>query len=624
MLQKLNERIQGVVAWLVVILVCITFTIFGVDYYMQSHQTTNSKVEVNGNSITVQAFEANYRRARGAQDVEQMSAEDEKKLHKEVLDQMIANQVMVEAAHKNGFEVSANLANMAIVKIPQFQEDGKFSTEKFQQTLSAQLFTQISFQNEVKQGMLLNQQRFSFIGGSFALPDEINRYVRLYMQNRDYDYLRLPASAFKKEVKVSSQAIADYYKTHQKEFMTPEQVSLDYVILSMEDIKKQIKISKADVEKFYNENQSNYLAPAHWKVAHILFAVSEGISNEELELIQKKADDAYLMLQKDPKQFEKLVATVSDDKLSLLQKGELPWIVAGQTKYDKILSKLTKRGEISSPEKTKYGYEVFKLIDHKPAIIKPLVKVEKTIREQLATEMIQTQYAKVLEHLSDLSYQYPDSLNSISDTLKLKIIKTQPFSRNGATDPLTQKPQIINAAFSYDVLELGNNSDPIQLDNDSVVVLRVNQHMPEKGQSLEIVRDKISAILVQKMAESKAKELGMTLLNQLDNKKQSDILGLNKLKWLSVRHSSRDNDQVEPLINELAFNLLEPESREGIALANGDYVVVRLKQINDGNLSSLDKEQQDSLTQQIEANYGMMDYDLYEKSLINQAKVLMH
>ena len=51
--------------------------------------------------------------------------------------------------------------------------------------------------------------------------------------------------------------------------------------------------------------------------------------------------------------------------------------------------------------------------------------------------------------------------------------------------PLTKNKQVINSAFSHDVLELGNNSEPVQLDNDSVVVLRVNKHIPAKEQSLE-------------------------------------------------------------------------------------------------------------------------------------------
>lgn len=624
MLQKLNERIQGVVAWLVVVLIGLTFTLFGVDYYFQSHQTSNAKVVVNGESLTYQAFETNYRRARGMQDAAHMTAEDEKKLQSQVLDQMVANEVMVQAARKNGFDVSANQANAAILSIPQFQEDGHFSAEKYQQALSAALFTQSSFQNEVSQGMLLNQQRFAFIGTSFALSDEVERFIRLYMQNRDYDYLVVSAAHFEKQINVSADAVAEYYKQHQKEFMAPEQVSLEYVTLSMNDVKKQVKISNDDVSRFYNENQSNYLTPAQWHVAHILFAIPEGVSKDELDQIQKKADDAYAVLQKDPSQFDKLVASESDDKLSVADKGELPWITAGQNDYDKVLSNLTTAGEISAPVQTKHGLEIFKLIAYKPVTTKPLSEVETTIKEQLMTEMAQAKYAQALEQLSDLSYQSPDSLKPVSEAMKLNIETTKPFSRAGGKDNLTKNPQVINAAFSHDVLELSNNSEPIQLDNDSVIVARVSEHTPEKEQTLEEVKKQIHTTLTKQGAEAKAKTLGMSLQNPVDSKKHEEILGANKLSWTTVEQAARDSDKADPQINELAFNLLRPENRDGAVLPNGDYVVVRLKHINDGKLSTLDKEQQESLIQQIEASYGMMDYDLYAKSLINQAQIEKH
>lgn len=622
MLQKLNERIQGVVAWLVVILIGITFTLFGVDYYLQSRQTSNAKVTVNGEALTDQVFETNYRRARGMQDIAQMTAEDDKKLQNEVLDQMVTNEVLVQSARKNGFEISLNEANAAILNIPQFQEDGHFSAEKYQQALSAALFTQVSFQNEVRQGMLLNQQRFAFIGSSFALPDEIERFVKLYMQSRDYDYLIIPAARFEKDAKVTPEAIAKYYKQHQKEFMSPENVSLEYVTLSMNDVKKGIKISDEDVKRFYNENQNNYLTPAQWRVAHILFAIPQDASKEELDQIQKKADDAYATLQKDPAQFDKLVATLSDDKLSVAEKGVLPWITAGQNDYDKVLSNLTKEGEISTPEKTKHGYEIFKLIAYKPVKLRPLSEVETTIKEQLLTEMAQTQYAHSLEQLSDLSYQSPDSLVPVADALKLKIEKSHAFSRAGGTELITKNPQVINAAFSHDVLELGNNSEPVQLDNDSVVVVRVKGHTPEKEQPLEAVHDQISKMLVKQAADAKAEELGKNLINTASAEKQTEFMSANQLTWSSVEQASRDTDKADALINDTAFNLLRPESLSGAVLPNGDYVVVKLKHINDGKLSALDAEQQDSLVQQIEASYGMMDYDLYVKSLINQAQIM--
>lgn len=508
MLQKLNERIQGVVAWLVVILIGITFTLFGVDYYLQSHQTTNSKVVVNDTPLSIQSFENNYRRARSMQDMEQMTAADEKKLQNQVLDQMITNEVQVQAALNNGFDVSSSQADAAILSIPQFQEDGHFSAQKYQQALNAALFTQSSFQNEVKQGMLLNQQRFAFMGSSFALPDEIDRFVSLYMQSRDYDYLTIPVERFEKDIHVSPEEIESYYKMHKKEFMSPEKVSLDYVTLSMHDIKSKIKTSDDDVKRYYEDNQNNYLTPASWQVAHILFAVPENASQADLEKIQKKANDAYQVLQKNPGQFEHLVSVMSDDKLSVADKGVLPWITAGsQNNYNQILSNLTKPGQISPPERTKHGYEIFKLIAYKPVSTKPFSEVASSIKEQLIAEAAQTKYTQAMEQLSDLSYQSPDSLQPVADALNLKIEKTQPFSRSGGTDNITKNKQVINAAFSHDVLDLSNNSEPIQIDNDSLVVVRVNQHWDEMEQPLEAVHDQINKILVKKLLKPKQKRL---------------------------------------------------------------------------------------------------------------------
>lgn len=624
MLQKLNERIQGVVAWLVIILIAITFTLFGVDYYLQSHQTSNAKVMVNEQPITEQAFETNYRRVRAQQDLAQMTAADEKNLQNQVLNQMITNEVSLQSARKSGFEVSPNQANAAIVNIPQFQEDGHFSSEKYQQALNGALFTPETFQNEVRQGMLLNQQRFAFMGSSFALPDEIKRFVRLYMQSRDYDYLTISSSRFLDQVNVSEEDISAYYKAHQKEFMSPEQVSLDYITLSMNDIKSKIKISNEDIQRYYDENKSNYLTPAQWQVAHILFAVPEGATNDEVEEIQKKADDAYSQLQKNPEHFSQLVSSLSDDKLSIADKGVLPWITAGQNEYDKSLSQLTEPGQISAPERTKHGFEIFKLIAYKPVTTKSLTEVQSTIKDQLLTDMAQTQYAHALEQLSDLSYQTPDSLSPVADVLKIKVQQSEPFSRSGGTTQLTKNKQVINAAFSHDVLGLSNNSEPVQLDNDSVVVLRVNQHTPSKQQTLAEVHNQIKTILTKQLADTKAKEIGSALLNPVEDKQQLDLMSANKLEWHSVTQASRDNDKSDALINDLAFNLLRPESRDGVVLENGDYVVVRLKHINDGKLSTLDKEQRDSLIQQIEASYGMMDYDLYVNSLVNHAKIVRH
>nr|WP_241480483.1 hypothetical protein [Legionella norrlandica] len=127
---------------------------------------------------------------------------------------------------------------------------------------------------------------------------------------------------------------------------------------------------------------------------------------------------------------------------------------------------------------------------------------------------------------------------------------------------------------------------------------------------------------MKQYADAKAKEVGISLLHPVEDKQQQELISNNQLEWRSVVQATRDSDKANSLINDLAFNLLRPESRDGVTLDNGDYVVVKLKKINDGKLSSLDKEQRDSLIQQIEASYGMMDYDLYVNSLLNSAKIV--
>lgn len=207
MLQKLNERIQGLIAWIVIILIAITFTLFGVDYYLQKGQSKQAKAEVNGEFVDIQTFESTYRRARSQQDAGQMTSAQDKLLRENILDSLVANKLAVQGAEKLGFWVSANQADATILGIPQFQENGRFSSERYQQALSGAMFTPQTFQKEVRQGMILNQQRFAFIGTSFLLPEEMNRFVRLYMQSRDYDYSLLSIKDFSKTITVSDEKI---------------------------------------------------------------------------------------------------------------------------------------------------------------------------------------------------------------------------------------------------------------------------------------------------------------------------------------------------------------------------------------------------------------------------------
>jgi peptidyl-prolyl cis-trans isomerase D len=626
MLQKFNERIQGLIAWIVIGVVAFTFTLFGVDSYIQAHHALAIKAEVDGQSISKQAFELQYRRMRQAQEASNATDGDEKSLKNQILDDMIATQVNTQAAHHAGFGLDAAQANTAIFQIPQFQKDGQFSPERYQQTLSNALFTAQSFQEEVRQGMLLNQQRFAFMGTAFALPDETENFVKLYGQTRDYRYVRIPANTFIKQIKISDAEVKTYYEQHTGAFMSPEAVRLDIIKLSMPTVREGFKPTETALKTYYDNNQSSYMAPARWYVRHILFEVAADASKQDQEAVSARAEAFYTTVQFSPQDFEKQAKAASLKTEAKAKSGVLPWIVAGESSLDSELVHLTTEGALLGPIKTDTGYEVFQLLAYDPTTVKPFNDVKADVREHWLAFHAQAEYSRLLEELSDRSYQTPDSLIAVSEALNLPLEQTERFTRDGGSTPITSSPDVIKAAFNHDVLVLGNNSAPIQLDEDSVIVLRVREHLSAKQKPLKSVALDIKSQLRREKAQIQAAQLGERLLKNHQGRPFDDTALLaHRLTWKKVTQATRDSSLAPVEVNRLAFRLSDTKKRSGLSQeSNSGYIVVELTQIIDGKLSSLDAEQLTSISQQIGANYGAIDYDLYVNQLLEQAKVVKH
>lgn len=625
MLQKLNEKTQGVVAWFIIILIAITFALFGLNYYSHSGRGNQAKATVNGYKITQQAFDSLYRRLKNQQSPELLSAQIEQKLKQSALKQLVTNTLSKQYALDNGFYVSPEQAKQAIRQIPQFQQQGQFSPELYQQVLSQAYYTPDSFLQEVQQGMLLNQQRFSYVGTSFALPDEINRYISLIDQRRNYRYLTVYAPSFYGDIKPTDKEIKAYYQANQALFMTPEQVSLQYVELAMPAMKQSISISDEQVKQYYDDNISSYRQPAKWQVSHILLRLPKAGDQSSNQAVLTKAQDLVKQLQQDPKLFSQFVKKYSDDKLSLLSDGKLPWIsaTAGPNAMELALLKLTKPGQISQPIKTKFGYEIVKVLNYKASKVTPFAEVKSAIHEQLVKEQAQKIYADKGEILADVSYQTPDSLTDVSQQLKLPLKSTPLFSKKGdSKDALLSNKQVLAAAFSDDVLVNGNNSEPLQLSDDSVVVVRVKEHIKAKPKSLEQVKAVIKQRLIKQQAASKAKKLGEQIVAmQQSPDKLNNLILQNKLKWKLVNKAKRQQTETNPAVNNFAFTIADLDKLQGKSLANGDFIIVDIQKIIDGKRADVSKERLAILKQQIQSSNGLRDFDLLIGNLVKNAKV---
>ena len=169
---------------------------------------------------------------------------------------------------------------------------------------------------------------------------------------------------------------ARYKKALTQQGLTEDQAK-DEVraqIISEELFKKvtaDVKVSPAAVKAYYTSHKSQYGQPETRQVRHIL--------------VQKKAlaDSIYAQL-KSGANFATLAKKYSKDPGSASNGGKLT-ISKGQTvpQFDKVAFQL-KKGELSQPVKTQYGYHVIQALSAiKPAQSTPFAKVESSIKQQL-------------------------------------------------------------------------------------------------------------------------------------------------------------------------------------------------------------------------------------------------
>lgn len=632
MLQKIREHSQGWLTSVIVIILCIAFGLWGIESYLTGNGQQDVTAKVNGQIIKQPEVNATYERLRQQQQF-QLGADfifDQKleiQLKKQALDQLIMGKILSQAATQEGFRITVDEVDRALLTIPAFQMNGRFSRERFRETLSGILYTEQTFLNDLRATMLIDQVRLGFLTSAFALPAEIDAAVKLVNQKRDLGYLIIPTARFNNTIQISEKQAQVYYQQHQVEFTVSEKVSLDYIELSLPQLAAQMHFTDEQLQQFYRDNITRYTRPVRWHVAHILVKVPKDATPQQVATAKAAADKIEQRLRAG-ESFTKLAQTSSDDLVSAKKGGLLDWFSPGMVdpSLEKIVITLKQAGDISAPTQTKYGFSIIKLVDIQKAEALPFPKVRPQVEKALAQQKAEQMFAEANDKLANLTYSNPTSLNVASKTLNLPIKTTDLFDRQGGKSEITSNPKILAAAFSLDVLQ-GNNSNVIELNPETVIVLRVKQHKPATVQPFAEVQQQINKQLIEQMLSQKAQTFGEELLQKLRNgSTEAQVAAQAKLTWNIVKDVGRYGTQAPTAILNAAFHMARPKdqnaSSAGLRLANGDYAVVSVTAVHDGKNAADTKQR--VFGEEIESANGRLDYGLYVDALVKKAKVVVN
>ncbi len=624
MLQEMSEKYKSWVAGFIVIIIAVTFGLFSLESYVARSGSSDVIAKVNGSVIRTQQFSNAFERYRA--DYEQRfgvidSQAKLQELKQTILRELINSTLISQTIEKNGFMITPDQAGSIITKIPAFQEHNQFSTERYQTVLSQMNYDPKTFLQLVRQDMMVSQLRWGIFSTQFVLPYEINDAIRYLDQSRDIAYVEIPRKIFNEIVNNDAVQQKEYYQKHIKQYQTTEKVSVEYVSLSLDDVLKKQQISDAQIKDYYDNHLSEYTKPEQRLVAHILIQ----IPNSQSEATAKaKIEDIYQQLQKGAN-FAAIAKKYSDDVITAKKGGVLPWIKAdtfADTSFEQALFAIPKVGDISKPIRTKYGWQIFRLLAIKPKEQVPLDNAKIYIKQTLGREQAEKDFANIAEDLANLSYTNPTSLQPIASQYNVTIQTSELFEQTGAKTGIASNKDVVNAAFSENVLKAKNNSQVIQLNPTTLIVLRVREHQPPKPVPFEKVQPQIQAQLTKELQQQKTKELAEHIMNTTKTNEENSILQHYKLRWITKTNLNRDTKDLDKNIIAQVFQLSpQNNSLAVVTLESGDYAVVKLKQIIPGNTKNWDAQKRQQLEQTVKNYFGEMDYQNYLAALEKDAKI---
>ncbi|NRH29097.1 SurA N-terminal domain-containing protein [Pseudomonas sp. MS19] len=621
MLQNIRDNSQGWIAKTIIGVIVALLALTGIDAIFTGTSNAQNAADVNGDKISSnelsQAVEMQRRQL-----LQQLgknfdaSMLDEKLLREAALKGLIERTLLLQSAQDANFSFSDAALDQVILQTPEFAVDGKFDANRFDQVIRQLGFNRMQFRQMLKQEMLIGQMRAGLAASSFVTDAEVTEFARIERQTRDFATMTIKADDA--AVTLSDDDVKAYYEAQKSQFMSPEQVVLSYVELSKDSFFDQVKLDDKDLQDAYQAEIANLVEQRN--AAHILVEVNDDTSDADakakIEAVQKRLQAG--------EDFAALAKEVSQDPGSANEGGELGY--AGTGVYDPAFEKslyALKEGEVSAPVRSEFGWHLIKLLGVQSPTIPSFDSLKDKLVHDLKSQQVERRFVEVSKQLEDSAFEASD-LAQPAEELGLKVQTTEAFGREGSAEGITANRQVLQAAFSPEILEDGRNSSVIELDPNTVVVVHLKEHKKSQQLTLEQVADSIRVQLAHVRATDAAKAQGDELIAAMSEGK-TPVEQAGEGGWKVVEAATRNQEGVEPVVVQSVFRMPKPADSNkpnyaGVSLDNGDYVVIRLNGVASPS-EPLTAEEKAAYARFLGSRAGQEDFAAFRKQLEAKADI---
>jgi len=547
MLSSIKNKTKGWVAYLIVGLITVPFALFGINEYFTG--TSNVVVaSIDDDEISKEEFLAEFnpqKRRLQKNLAEKYNTDFDTVLKQSIINQMIDKRLLDQLAESMSHATSVSELNAIIQTNDLFQDEGRFSLEKYKNLLRLNGYTPSEYESVRSKELTQNQIKYNLLDSAFMLPSQLEKLQNLNDQQREFSYIKLSADDYTSKVNADEKSVEDYYNNQKESFFTPEQTKIEFVELSLAEVARTIGVTNDELLGIYEDEQARFTTEEERQAQHILLTTQEN-ANKVLDLLNKGGD------------FSKLAAQYSQDTGSKDTGGDLGLFGRGVMvgAFEESAFSM-QEGDLSGLVKSEFGYHIIKLNKIQAGTVKSFDSVKSELTQLYTESQAQKDLYNLREQLANLAYEA--NLEEVSSQMSLKINTSDFFDR----DSTKLDAKIVAAAFSDVVLNKGENSEVLELDKNRFVVIHLKQKLPQRQKTFKEVKGEINTHLTGLLAKTFVDNIATQIVTSSkvgDLKSVDQLMSKNSLKWEAIGWVKRDTTKADTLIVNKVFALPKPKT----------------------------------------------------------------
>ncbi|MGE3062447.1 MAG: peptidylprolyl isomerase [bacterium] len=516
MMTKLRKNMTVIFVIVIVAFVLLMFFQWGMDISSSSNPErgdyvgTVNKTKISSNTLNSVYLDMrkNYLEGNNKTNID---ARTEKMLLDQAFDKIVSEIMFEEIQNKYGYNSTDEEITNIVSNIPPqelredkrfYKEDGTFDFDLYKQMISdpqnRQFF--VSYYMQIKEQLPKIKIQTDLLSGIKVQSDEVGRALRFNESKFQVEYMVVP-TVVESPISVSDEEAKSYFDNNRYQFVRNPEAVISLVAIPKTPSSQDILTSKENIDGLRTD-----------------------IINGNIT-------------------FEKAAELYSEDYGSAVQGGSLGWFKknAMVKEFNDAVFAM-KKGEVSAPVRTQFGWHIIKCDDRRADSVKAS-HILISIAPSMETVDAIKKNAELIQ-----SRMKSEGFESVASAESLEIITTMPFNpkKNQIAELGSNAPKLINFSLSAKVQDLS----PVVELSDYFVIARLDAKveggMPEYEEAKETVKNVIitkkrkilSAVnlssMVKSIEQSKTSLEGFAAKNKMNYYKTGLVTAKDRLSEVSA------------------------------------------------------------------------------------------